>query len=737
MKPRLAISPAAVLPPLVCFALALALAQTEWFQSLENSTLDVRTRARADYFQTQPRDDVVVICIDKESVQPPPTGFGRWPWSRRFAHGNFMRLMGTVRPSVVAWDILFDEPTEEDAALAEGIRLSGVPTVLAGNSSDADLGLKPNDEELKQLLLKPLPRVTGDRSAIPLSPAMAVPRGALGRAADVGFANAPPGPDGVRRVAPLVVRIGDAVYPTLALRSVLYHWHVSLEQVEVRLGEAVVIANDFVNCRIPIDRAGGYLINYRHALDGFRQAGYARTFGSIRARFVEKKKVAVPELTGRIALVGQTADGLSDFGPTPFSALTPLVLVHANVLENVLNHDFARRAPAWPFWLGGLVLAVASVGFFERRRFREHMFVALGLPVIFVCAATASWIAWSIWVPLVWPVLGFGAAQVYSVGRRVLAEQKAKEQIKGMFGTYLAPALVNRMAASGIAPQLGGHEEEITAFFSDIQGYSTFSEKLPAKLLVDLLNEYLTACTDLVQGEGGTLDKYIGDAVVAMYGAPLPLRDHAYRACATALCIQARLGDLRAKWRGEGERWPDGVRQMRTRIGLNTGSAVVGNMGSRSRFNYTMTGDNVNLAARMESGAKQWGVFIMATDATRLACESHAPGSILFRPLGRIVVKGRTQAVPLFEVFALADEATQSMHECLRAFGEGLERYFARDWDGAIGCFERSRELEPYQPGRDEGVGGNPSQIFLEKAQAARADPPPADGDGVSRMSEK
>lgn len=729
-------SPADVLAPLVCFALALGFAQTDWFQSLENSTLDLRTRWRTQWFPTQPRDDVVLVGIDQPSLEQAPKGFGRWPWDRR-VHGNFMRLMGQVKPSVVAWDILFDDPVEQDAALAEGIRRSGVATVLGGNRADADLGLKPGAEAAGRMKLRPLARVSGDRAAIPGAATMSVPRGLLGELADIGFVDTPPGPDGVRRVAPLVVRIGDQVYPTLALRSLLYHWHVEPEQIEVKLGDAVVIANSFVSRRIPIDATGGYLINYRHALGGFRTSGYAETFAFLKARFVDKKDVPVPELTGRIALIGQTADGLADFGPSPFSALTPLVLVHANVLENVLNDDFARHASPWPIWLGGLALTAASIVFLERRLFRQQVLAALGLPLIFGLAASLCWFQWSLWVPFAWPVLGFLATHAFSVGRRVLAEQRAKEQIKGMFGNYLAPALVNRMAASGVAPQLGGHEEEITAFFSDIQGYSTFSEKLPAKQLVDLLNDYLTACTDIVQQEGGTLDKYIGDAIVAMYGAPLPLRDHAYRACASALRVQAALGNLRAKWREEGERWPDGVRHMRSRIGLNTGSAVIGNMGSRSRFNYTMTGDNVNLAARMESGAKQWGVFIMVTDSTRLACEQHAPGRILFRPLGRIVVKGRTQAVPLFEVFAFADEATLSMRECITTFAAGLDRYYARDWDGAIACFERSRECEPYQPTRDGGVSSNPSIIYLELAGAARSDPPPADWDGVFKMSEK
>ena len=236
-----------------------------------------------------------------------------------------------------------------------------------------------------------------------------------------------------------------------------------------------------------------------------------------------------------------------------------------------------------------------------------------------------------------------------------------------MFGTYVSPAVVGQLVKSGQPPRLGGHEEEITAYFSDIQGFSRFAELMPPERLVELMNEYLTACTDVVTEEGGTLDKYIGDAVVAMFGAPIAQRDHAYRACLVALRVQARLAELRAKWREEGDRWPAVVAEMQTRIGLNSGPCVIGNMGSRTRFNYTMMGDNVNLAARMESGAKSWGVFTLCTEATRRACEQHAGDRVVFRPLGKIRVIGRAKPVAVFEVIgaqggARGDDARMPRH---------------------------------------------------------------------------
>ena len=195
-----------------------------------------------------------------------------------------------------------------------------------------------------------------------------------------------------------------------------------------------------------------------------------------------------------------------------------------------------------------------------------------------------------------------------------------------------------------------------------------------------------------------------------MFGAPIAMPDHAYRACVATQRVHRELARLREKWKAEGERWPDIVWQMQSRIGLNTGVSMIGNMGSRTRFNYTMMGDNVNLAARMESGAKAWGAYTMCTEATRQACLKHGGDHVVFRPLGRIVVKGRTQPVPIHEIVGLKEDVTDRTRECIGLFAEGLERYYARDWTAAVVRFERSRELEFNVP----GVVSNPSLVYLD-----------------------
>jgi adenylate cyclase len=201
--------------------------------------------------------------------------------------------------------------------------------------------------------------------------------------------------------------------------------------------------------------------------------------------------------------------------------------------------------------------------------------------------------------------------------------------------------------------------------------------------------------------------------------------------------VQRKLGELRAKWKSEGEKWPEIVWRMQSRIGLNSGLATIGNMGSRTRFNYTMMGDNVNLAARMESGAKAYGVYTMVTETTKLACEKHGGDRLVFRFLDRIVVKGRSIPVPVYEIVGLKEDATDATRECLVTFARGIERYVAQDWDAAKAIFGASAKLEPNAPGKTPGVETNPSLVLIERCEELKLDPPGAGWDGVYVMKSK
>ncbi len=729
MKPRQVFFQQHVLPAVLCFGAALWLMQTELLQRVENVTLDERTKLRSHWNSAVASDALALIGIDEESMHE----FKRWPWPRDY-HGDFTQLLGQRAPGVVGWDILFTEPGPEDAHFARSLKTAGFPVVLGSMLVDEDDGIKPTAEQAAGLV--ELPRVEGDLSRIYSGPAMLLPTPELAGSTLTGFVDTPPEPDGVRRLVPLVVRVGGRVYPTFSLRCLLAYWRAKPENVVVRLGDVLEINAPLAKRRIPIDEAGRYQINYRHKTEDFTTYGYFRAFAELKARY-DGKVGRIPLVTGRILLIGQVAEGLTDLGPTPFSPLTALVLVHANAIDNILNEDYTRRVPAYLVWLGALGLGLLGLVVFSERNLRDQAIFALGVPLAYLAASILLWIDGSWLLPWVGPLLGFGLLQIYMIGRRVVVEQRAKEEIKGMFGSYVSPELVDRMVESREMPRLGGHDEEITAYFSDIQDFSTFAEILPPERLVYLMNEYLSECTDIVQAEGGTLDKYIGDAVVAMFGAPIPLPDHAYRACLATQRVQARLAELREKWRSESGKWPDLVGQMQSRIGLNSGRVVVGNMGSTRRFNYTMMGDNVNVASRMESGAKEWGVFVMCTETTKIDCERHGGDRIVFRPLGRIRVKGRSVAVPVHEIVGLKGSLATQTEECVGLFALGLERYYDRDWLGAKSLFERTLRLEPNTPGVTPGVTRNPSTVYLEIAAQYLNQPPGKSWDGVYVMKEK
>ncbi|PAW67536.1 MAG: hypothetical protein B9S34_05035 [Opitutia bacterium Tous-C1TDCM] len=441
-----------------------------------------------------------------------------------------------------------------------------------------------------------------------------------------------------------------------------------------------------------------------------------------------------------VVLIGPVDKLLQDLGQTPFDEVpVPKVGVHGNILKTIVSGQYLKRVPQQTVYaiVFGLTLIVATLSVAGGARALFAKIMAVLALAVYVALVFQTFKGTHLILPFTAPL---GAALTTSFAGliwQVIDEQKAKRRVQGMFGAYVSPQLVERMVDSGEDPQLGGHDAEITAYFSDIQGFSSFSEKLGSGPLVELMNEYLTACTDIVQAQGGTLDKYIGDAVVAMFGAPIPLPDHAYRACVATQLVHQKLAELRTKWKDEGDKWPEIVWKMQSRIGLNTGVCMIGNMGSRTRFNYTMMGDNVNLAARMESGAKSWGAYTMVAEATKLACEKHGGDRVVFRALGRIVVMGRSQPVPIHEIVGLKETLPDSARECIARFEAGLAKYYARDWDGAIACFQQSLELEPNQPGKTPGVKTNPSLVYLGITEQYRKNPPPSDWKGAYVMTEK
>ena len=440
-----------------------------------------------------------------------------------------------------------------------------------------------------------------------------------------------------------------------------------------------------------------------------------------------------------IVLVGPVDETFQDLAPTPFDAKpVPKVGVHGNLIKTMLTGKYITRPPASMEYVAIFLLSFLMIFLGVYTGPMDTM----ARPVAILTSFGYVGIAFLLFkqnhyvLPFVGPFGSAISCTFIGLAVKLIIEEKAKGRIKGMFGSYVSADLVEQMVESGEEPSLGGEEQQITAYFSDVQSFSAFSEKLTPTGLVDLMNEYLTAMTDILQEERGTLDKYIGDAIVAMYGAPIPMDDHAYQGVKTAVRMQMRQVELRDKWKSEGDKWPDIVSLMQTRIGLNTGTATVGNMGALDRFNYTMMGDMVNLAARSESGAKAYGAYIMITED----CYHQAKATkddIAYRYLDKIVVKGRTQPVEMYEVTGFWDYLDSDAKDCLDLFQQGIDNYLKQDWDKAEKCFEKAMPLEPNKPGITPGVVDNPSHILIERVRAMRENPPGDDWDGVYVMTSK
>lgn len=436
---------------------------------------------------------------------------------------------------------------------------------------------------------------------------------------------------------------------------------------------------------------------------------------------------------GAVVFVGPVDSTLKDLAPTPFDrAPVPKVALHANLYRTIQDAAYIVR-------LGTVGMVVCVLGF----TFVVTMLVVWSgagrmLPRIASLLVFFGYIGFAFHafgeyhyiLPLVAPVGSAITATAVVLFLKLGREEWQRRRIKNLFRTYLSPELVEEMVESQRDPELGGTEAEVTALFSDVEGFSGLSEQLPPARLVALMNDYLSAMTDIVHQGRGTLDKYIGDAIVTMFGMPVPIQDHAACACVVALKMQARHAELRREWAAAGG-WPEAVANMRTRIGVNTGRAVIGNMGSRMRFNYTMMGDSVNLAARCESGAKWYGVYTMVTGATLEAALPLLP-DLHYRKLDRIVVKGRSEPVDIYELWDSSIDRAEA-EICALRYASGLEHYFAGHWSAALDCFLAAEKMEPSR----KFAPTTPSRVLAKRCRTFLNGGSPENWDGVYRMKTK
>ena len=482
------------------------------------------------------------------------------------------------------------------------------------------------------------------------------------------------------------------------------------------------------NFQIISNLAKNNIIDEQRPLTFFPNAKKQRLFiGSEEKNTVHN---VVPfEFVGKKLYYGLTATGTSDLNPMPFDPRYPMVGLHANALNTILDNKIIYEVPkvqvALVIGIIGILLAFGV----------PALSAAMGGLVTAIIIGAYGWLSFwlftnqQIWLDMVGPLsalfIGYLGITVYNY----IQEEKNKNFLKESFGTYVSPELIDQMYESGEEPSLGGEEGYHTAFFTDIQSFSAFSEKLTASELVALLNQYLTDMTDVLLENNGTLDKYIGDAIVAFYGAPIDVDNHEYWACKTAIEMQDKLAILREGWQEEGDRWPEIVHNMQNRIGISSGQMVTGNMGSEARMNYTMMGDNVNTAARLESSAKQYGIYIQIADSTYQAVKE----KVVVRDLDNVRVLGKNEPVKVWELISEVGQEPDQYKKILPAYHEALDLYKSQEWSKAIDAFKASDELEEMFGGRKT----NPSRIYIPRCEHYLENPPGEEWDGVWTLTSK
>jgi len=655
-----------------------ALARTGWLERWDNPLADWRARALAKPSAATER--VKLILLDQESLD-----WGskeqrlKWSWPRE-VYGPLLDYLKRNGARTSAFDVLYTEPSAygvpDDEALGAAIARFGnfVGAVFLGQQTEQTATwpafAKPSTIEIQGLeaWLAAHPEAAADlvapRAAFPV-PEVAVAAAALGNVSAAADA------DGIyRRVAPFRIFDGQ-VLPTLGFAAWLVGLGPDRGDIAIRPGELAVGGR-----RIPLDDHGRMILKFRGPTRTHQAFGAAAVIQS-EIRLLEGAKPPIRD--GSIfkdahVFFGFSAPGLKDTVNSPMGAGYPGVEIHATMLDDLLAGDFLRDAPQPLVWAWVLLLAlVAGVAASSARNGWHSAAAAVGLLPLPLLAGLAAWQA-GIVLPVAGATAGIGIALLGGAVVNFVLEGRQKMFIKGSFKHYQSAEVIEQIMRDPDSLKLGGERRELTIFFSDLQGFSTISERLGPEDLTKLLNDYLSDMTDIILEEGGTLDKYEGDAIIAFWNAPLHQPDHATRAVRAAVRCQRKLAERRAEF----EQRTGAVLKMR--IGLNTGAVVVGNMGSSNRFDYTVLGDAANLASRLEGANKALGTYLMIAEATWSQTAGAFPG----RELGCLRVVGRKTPVRVYEAMGLEGEAAPG---AARDFESALALARAARWSDAAAAF--------------------------------------------------
>lgn len=614
-----------------------------------------------------PRPEIQLVAIDDASL----TGIGRWPWSRE-VHATLLRRLAEAGAKVIAYDVNFPESSEAtaDAELARAI-------------SDAGNVVLPT--ELRFV----------ERSDV-FDPAGTVASiGVLAsQASRTGFSNVPLDADGVARRVPFFAKgpDGSTVFP--------FAWNVAERAGTERSAK-----------QVPLDRRGNMLISFPGAP--------RRTFPTISAVAVIQGSADLSAIRDAVVFVGATARDLHDEQVVATSRGVPMsgIEIHASIYDTLMSGRYLAPLPWWGeaalLLLIGLVLGFCI----PRLRPRNGFFLTLAIACGWLLAAFLLF-DHGVVLDLVWPgiLLVFGYAVL--VVERWAETEVQRRRIRHAFGRYLSPSVVEEILRDPKKLSLGGERRTMSVLFSDLRGFTTLSEGMSPEQLVEVLNRYLDAMTRIVFEEGGVLDKYIGDAVMAFWNAPLDQADHEIRSVRAAIRMRDTLKEL-----NQSGAFPTGV-TLRVGVGINTGEMVVGNIGAEMRYDYTVIGDSVNLASRTEGLCKEYGVNIIVTESTAKGLGE----TFVLRRLDRVAVKGKKEPIEIFEVMGERAKMSEAEQKLAEDFAAALSSYFAKGFTAAK---ERCEKILSVWP---DDVA---TLRLKEKAEAFLKTPPPEGWDGTFVMTRK
>jgi adenylate cyclase len=679
------------------FLASILLHSLNVLRPLEWKSWDIRLRLLSR--PSRASRDIVLIMIDQESLDVYEKSQGMpWPWPRQM-YAVFADYLKAGGAKALFLDLILSETSrygvEDDDILSRAMTASGnvfVPFFISAETKNKDV------EALRQLKRFSLPARDYPKKAVQPLESVSLPIEVLLRsAAGAGNVRFAQDEDSIFRRIPLLFSYESLLLPSLPLAL-----------AEFVMGRSPADG-------VPLDGSGRMIIRY-HGPAGTYETYSAAAIINSWAQMDEGKtpQIDPKEFAGKIVLLGTNAPGLLDLRPTPFSPICSWTEIQAAALDNLLHKDFIRITPLAVLFLYLLVLALlTAVGIsFSMKIWKIAIFFALLLAL--PAAASALAFRGGYWLDFAVPEAAVLASFIGAALLNYSHEGRQRRFIKNVFRHYLSPDVIERILQNPSMLDLGGERREISAFFSDVAGFTSISEKLSPEELVELLNAYLSEMTDIILSLGGTLDKYEGDAMIAFWNAPLDQPDHALRACRAALRCQKRLAELRPEFK---RRFGS---EVFARIGVHSGPAVVGNMGSEKRFDYTAMGDTMNLASRLEGACKQYKVATLIGEPTR----DMVKAAIVTREIDMIRVVGKKTPVRVFEPVGEREETASGEIEKAALFERGLEAYRNRDWDGAVETFRKLGEDVP-------------AGIYVRRCLAFKQSPPPPDWDGVFELGEK